>query len=115
MSDATTVAVATLICGMFINIATSVLAYLKAKDGLARGNEGLAKGNENALAIKDLHVIVNDRLTQLLKAATAQARAEGEIAGAASQQRQSDVTAGNILTAAQLQRDQDRPPAEPAK
>ncbi len=115
MSDATTVAVATLICGMFINIATSVLAYLKAKDGLARGNEGLAKGNENAIAIKDLHVIVNDRLTQLLKTATAQARAEGEIAGAASQRIQSAETAQDIISAAKLQRDQDRPSAEPAK
>ena len=42
------------------------------------------KSRQNATAISELHIIVNDRLTQLLAATAAAQRAEGVIEGARS-------------------------------
>ena len=42
------------------------------------------KSSKNSSAIADLHIIVNDRLTQLLAATAAAQRAEGVIEGAKS-------------------------------
>ncbi len=100
MNDATWVAVVTLICGMFVNIATSILAYLKAKDGLAKGVEGLAKGRENEVAIQQIHIVVNSRLSELLATAKELAHAEGVASGTASEAERGAAEARRVIEAA---------------
>ncbi len=78
----------------------SVLAYLKARDGLAKGVEGLAKGRENEAAIQQVHVVINSRLSELLSTAKELARAEGVVSGTASEAARGAAEARRVIEAA---------------
>ncbi len=68
---------ATTIIPALVSCWLSYLAYLKSK-------QAVVASVKNAGAINDLHVIVNDRLTQLLASTNKASRAEGVIEGMAA-------------------------------
>ncbi len=99
MSDPVAFALIAMIGTSVASTVAAGLAYLKSRD--------------NSIAIKDLHVIVNDRLTQLLKATGDMERAAGFAEGSTAQSDRGDVIAQKVLDAAALKYSQDKPPSHP--
>jgi hypothetical protein len=76
-------ALITMIGTTIASTVASILAYLKSQ-------EGLVKSGENRTAIQQIHVMVNDRLTQLLKTSIELAHAQGVVAGGVAEVVRSD-------------------------
>ncbi len=68
-----------------VSCVMSILAYLKSK--------------QNNSEIRQLHVIVNNRLTELLKVSIEKALAEGFIQGGKTEQSRGQQIAGDVLIA----------------
>ncbi len=87
-------AIVAMIGSTIASTVAAVLAYLKSK-------EAVVKGDQNHDAIKDLHVIVNDRLTQLLATNKALSRAEGREEGVAAELQRGSGEAARLAVALQ--------------
>ncbi len=94
MNDTVWIALFTMIGTSIASTVAAVLAYLKSRDSLA------ASAN-NGVAIKDLHVIVNDRLTKLLETTAAKEHAEGHAEGVAAELQRGTGEAARLAVALQ--------------
>ncbi len=93
MSETAQLALIAMIATVLVpQIVSSWMAYLKSR-------EAVEASKKNAGAIQDLHIIVNNRLTQLLEATAAAKHAEGVIEGTAATQA---ATAAAAVTAREV-------------